>query len=351
MTMSPNLYHVVEYFIIAEFFIVLFLVIATYLTRAYYFYRSYMKKIRISKINAELNNIQATQTIKKLPYLRHIHLVIAALVNWDKHHQSTIEWNQNKIILMKEQILPQAVKFITSKDWSKRFLLLQCFDYYIDKTYEESFIRLIYDQSPIVSIETPAIALRFAKKPVIVALVDKIYKAHPKFQKLYLVQLTPNPILYDVVEEQLLSSTDPEMRHLCYRILKQIDITERFYKLAINDIKSPNLELKLSAIRSLIGADPNAISTAIIPLLSDKNWLVRNAAIQTLAKFNKEEVIKYLAQALSDEVWWVRVNAAKMLANFGDEGRALLEISSKNQELAAFNEPEYFLKIRNLREA
>lgn len=348
--MNSNLQHLVEFFIIAEFCIVILLVLITYIYRGYYLYRSTTREIRTAQINVVLQRIQTNQVIEQLPYSVHPHLLIYAFLAWDKTHKGSMVWNKNKVILMKDQILPNAIKYIHSADWIKRFWLLQCFEFYIDIHYEQAFISLINDSFSVISLGTTAIAMQYSTKAVINALIDKIYLAYPQFQKLYIFQLRANYVLYEVIKERLMTSEDSKLRILCYKILKQIGATQQFYTFAIHDVSSNSLELKLAAIRILADANPTAATLVLIELLKHKNWLVRNTAIRSMARLKKEDTIKYIAIATNDASWWVRVNAAKILANFGDEGRALLEISSKTSKLETYQEPMYFLKIHDLRE-
>ncbi|MBY0545010.1 MAG: HEAT repeat domain-containing protein [Gammaproteobacteria bacterium] len=337
--------HLIEIFIFLEFFIVLFFVILAYFLYLYIRIKQKLDTKRSHEIDALFLQMDIKGELMQLPYKKHVHLLIETFMAWDKAHKDSQNWQRYHVELMKEQILPAASHYIKSRNWTKRFWLLECLDYYMDQNYETILIKLINDPFSIISIGSTHIAIRFGSRRVLQSLLDKICLEEGHFQVLYISQLTSTPILYTLIEEKLIMSQEAHARESCYRILAEIGAKREFYNFAVNDVDSTNLELKLAAIRLLSDTNPEAATPILIALLKHPNWLVRNAAIRGMAHLKNNAIIPYVIEACNDSTWWVRVNAAKILAQFEspDQNDAL------TQELAAFQEPQYFLKIREIK--
>ena len=348
--MTFGLFRKVEFFIFIEFIIVSIIVIITYLNHSYFLIKHRLDSHKLQKLNKLFSLMQDAGKPLKLPYLNQTELLLQALSDWDNHAPPSKAWQEIKTAFIKEQMLPVAIQYIAAKNWIRRFFLLRCFEYVIDAQYEPELIRLIKDTVPLISIRTTPLILLSPTKALINALIDKIYQSHQRFQKLYLVQLHASPLLYDVILEKLQESHDPKLRHLCYRILKQIGVTQIFYAEILKDVNSTDFELKLSAIRILGEAEPKASASILITLLKDPNWVVRNNTLQSISQTKNPELLKYVVAALDDESWWVKINAAKVVSNLTEAERNTLNIDEKYRQYQAFDEPQYFLKIHTLRE-
>lgn len=350
MMLTRYIHHMADYFIALEFISVIGMVLLLYIVKIYFFLKARIIQVKVASIDKTFEAMQAQHTILALPYPRQTYLLIRAFISWDTMHKNSSTWDKQKSIIMQTQILPNAIKYINSRDWGKRFWLLECFKYYIDNNYETVFIKLIYDKFDVVSLKTIVIALHYATKPVIEAIVDKIAHAHPRFQKLYIIQLHANPMLYQVINEKLSTETSPLLRQTCYRILQQIGATPQFYQFAIRDLASSDLELKLSTMPIIAAANPTAATLILMPLLDDPNWLIRNAAIKSIGHLKQIDIIAPVTKALQDPSSWVRENAAKILSNLGEEGNAILETYSDVHKQSKFKEAKYFLKLMSREE-
>jgi hypothetical protein len=348
--LTHYIHRLADYFIALEFLSVIGMVLLLYIVKAYFFLKARATHVKLAKIDKTFETMRAQQAILPLPYLKQTYLLIRAFTSWDKTHKGSNTWDNQKSVIMQNQILPNAIKYINSHDWSKRFLLLECFKYYIDNKYETIFIKLINDKFDVVSLRTIIIALRYATKPVIEAVVNKITHAHPRFQKLYIIQLHANPMLYQVINERLTTDTSPLLRQTCYRILRQIGATPQFYQFAIHDLESSDMELKLSTMPVIAVTNPTAALPILLPLLDDPNWLIRNAAIKSIGHLNKADILVPITKLLQDPSSWVRENAAKILSNLGTEGNTILETYSDAHKQSKFKEAKYFLKLMHREE-
>lgn len=341
---------IVEVVLIFEAIVIFLLIVFVYMVGFVAYIKKYFDAKKIKKIDHFFINFCHHQNSGYLPYAKQPHLLIRSFFRWDDLHKKDTGWQKNKSELMKEKILPNAVKYSQVRNWGKRFLLVQCLLYYVDVTYEKIVIKLINDIIPVVSINAVKVALNLDTTPVLEALVTRISQVTDHFQILYVAQLSATTTLLRVLKDKLSNYQNIKLCKTCYRILKKIGPTDLFFEEASRDIQSKDLELKLSAIRVLEKTDKEKATPILIQLLSDENWLVRNIAVQSMSHLEKEAILQPLGNALHDEAWWVRVNAAKVLANLGAEGHALLATHNIGKSDEKFQEPSYFLKIRDVRE-
>jgi hypothetical protein len=345
-----NFDFVIEGVLIFEAVIIFLLVICVYMVGFVSYIKKYFDAKKIKKIDHFFINFCHHNNGGHLPYAKQPHIIIRSFFRWDDMRKKDSGWQKHKKDLMRTQVLPSAVKYGQARNWGRRFLLVQCLLYYVDATYEKLVIKLVNDRVPVISINAVKVAINVDTVPVLEALVERINKVTDHFQILYIAQLSVTSALLSVIKTKLSNHEDTRLCRTCYRILKKIGPTDLFFEEAARDVQSKDLELKLSAIRILEKTHKEKATPILIQLLSDENWLVRNIAVQSMSHLEKEAILQPLGNALNDEAWWVRVNAAKVLANLGEEGLALLASYQGERGDEKFQEPSYFMKIRNIRE-
>jgi len=351
-----------ESVIIIEFLVIFFLTVFVYILYSFLSFRKKThnkKRILIKKIFIDLNENNLPTT---LPYLNTPDIVIRSFLSWNMEHQGEENWEKNKIYIMRNIILPKAIKYQSAFSWLRRFLLVQCLEFFVDSSHEETVIRLIRDKASVVSIDSTKVALDLGTKKVLEALVDRIALARHPFQSLYIAQTIPSLSFYEVLKEKLMDNKKIKLCKACYRILKKIGAPKDFYEYAHRDIQAEDLELKLAVIPIFIETHPDTENLSFIQiLLGDKNWLVRNKTVQSMFGLKKEIILRLAPSLMKDENWWVRVNTAKLLSHLGEEGEimlhnlSLLKVSGEEQEKISSYvqsyEPDYFLKIRHLQDS
>jgi HEAT repeat protein len=85
-------------------------------------------------------------------------------------------------------------------------------------------------------------------------------------------------------------------------------------------LESPELEIRVSAVRALATCGTDACRTAVIRALEDDAWEVRAQAALTLGELGVIEAVPVLAVNLCHRAWWVRANAATALGRLGAPG-------------------------------
>lgn len=338
----------VEWFIIFEFLMVAAIVVTTYAIRFLFLFRRRVDRHVKRKIDECFAEMMSTGKTMALPRGSHAELIMHAFMSWDKQHETSPTWIKIRIPIMRDAILPQAVKFAKSRQWLYRYWLVECFRYYIDMSYQETFIKLIFDKFSLVSISCTRTAIHMNQKSVLYALVNKICLAYENFQSLYITQLEATPFLYEVIHEKLVAQPEARARIACYRMLQRIKPLHAFYSIIYDDLYHENLDVRTAAIRILAAANPVAAAGPLLHLLGDPNWIIRNTVIQSIKLLPEKDILQALNTAVTDENWWVRVNAARVLAEMGEKGLAILEKNVRLKQLNNLQEPAYFLKIHNL---
>ena len=103
------------------------------------------------------------------------------------------------------------------------------------------------------------------------------------------------------------------------------------------DIQSPNLELKLAAMKYLVSADPKAAIPVLTEALTDTHWEVRLVSLHRLGVLQATHAIPQIVACLKDPETWVRISAAEALKNLGKQGEEALKAHGKNLDLISFD--------------
>jgi len=88
---------------------------------------------------------------------------------------------------------------------------------------------------------------------------------------------------------------------------------------------------KKDAIDDLIRIGEHAVPV-LIDVLKNEDWMVRQKAIEALAKIENKSAVPYLIEALKDEYANVRFNAVKALGILGDPGAISALIKTLNDK-------------------
>lgn len=330
------------YFIIIEFFVVLFFIITCYAIKLYYFFKNSKDKKQFKELEDILLQNKPIPPI----YQHKVELILNVFKHLDE--QNIPNWNESSCNIMQDQILPYARKFIDSKSWEKRYLLVLCLKYCIKSGNEDLILRFINDKNAMVSFNGIQIASQLGTPRLLKAILYKLQLEPHPYHVIAIRELSQSKNLNEVIKDELKISSDSWFKKICYEILNVIGGPPEFFELAKRDCYSDNINLRLAAIRALPYLDKNQYIEIYKQLITDENWMIRNAVVKTLRETKDIASLDILANSLQDPVWWVRVNAAKTLANLGDEGQLLLT-EYKALNLEGYEEAAYFLKIQRLR--
>lgn len=323
------------YFIVFEFSLVFLFIILCYGGRIYYA----TKKEHDLKIYQEISEHISNNQILSTKLVEHVPIVIQVIKDLEKNKQIP-HLSEQVSFLVQNQLLPIVRSYIGKKSWMKRYLLLACFDYYIEQNDYQLLAILIRDKNPIISINAMRIASKIGAPFLLNAILDYLKQA-PHFFHAFVIPSFIQSHNWDAVIPDALNTSDIYLKKICYEILKIIGGSSIYFNQAAADCYSENLNLQLAAIRVLPSIDTTHYLNVYRELIHDNNWLIRNTVVKTLSEKKDLRALDLLEELIKDEHWRVRENAAKCLAFYKDRGQS--DYEKKNPQ--PYKEASYFLKI------
>lgn len=332
-------YRLLEWIIWIEILFVVLLIIITFLLRFYFYLRAKHNlhianevKVYLEKIVRENGKINTSDFPKKW---RSLDILLPLIFSLDNTIKSD-SWLRTKKEVADSVLLPIARKKYKSYIWMNRLLSTQCFELWMEKEDEDHVAKLIDDKIPIIHFHAIVAAVKFGTPKLINHVIDNMSKKRRLGQTVYLkIFEEASPTVREYVEERFKSEKDNFARATCYKIL----MVFKEYNSSIDtvaDMNSPNMELRLSAMRyTSLAKKENAIPL-LLNLLSDPQWEVRAASIRLLGDLHAVDAIDQIADGLKDKSWWVRVNSANTLKSFGESGLAILNAQTPEKDKYAY---------------
>jgi HEAT repeat protein len=134
------------------------------------------------------------------------------------------------------------------------------------------------------------------------------------------------------VEQLIKMLRDWDIRKYAIRALGKIK-DERVLDPVIGQLR--NDEFHLDAMEALVELGQPAVEK-LLPLLKDKDELVRKRAVIVLGQIKDSGVLEPLMEMLNDSDWFTRLSAAAALEQLGDErGREAIKPLMKDPDLLA----------------
>ncbi|STX37875.1 HEAT repeat domain-containing protein [Legionella feeleii] len=333
------------YFILIEFFIVFLFIISCYAAKLYFVIRHALSK----RAYDELKEIILNNNPIPIKFAKDVELILRLFKNFESEQPP--DWEEKKITIIRDNILPYARKYINKKSWEKRYFLTICFSYYLDINDHQLLIQLINDKQTIISFNAMHIASKVGTKPLLKAILYKLHREPHSFHAFVIHSLLQAPQWNVVIKEELTANAEPWLKKIGYEILRVTGASPDYFDLIQADCNNKNINIRLAAIRLLPFIDKTRYLESYKKLIKDENWMVRNTIVKTLREVQDLAAMDLLVDSLQDPQWWVRANAAKTLANYGDAGQLILaEYKYKGgKEMAGYDETAYFLKIQQLR--
>lgn len=110
---------------------------------------------------------------------------------------------------------------------------------------------------------------------------------------------------------------------------------------------SPEVEVRIAAIRALGALQHPAGEAAISRAVADEQWIVRSAAAEAAGASGFERLGEALDHLLGDPEWWVRFRAGEALLKLGREGVERLRAAAASERPLAQRAAELALAERN----
>ncbi len=294
-------------------------------------YIPFIKQRENKKANLLQQRIQQTLhstqpvSLKNFSQFRHQQVILLQLINqFDVEHHEP-RWLSLRQLLIEQMILPKAVHFAYSKEWTKRYLACQSFQLALTPQHEKIILQLIHDPVLIIAIHAALIAVSYDSQLLLDTVIDTFANNRHIQQSLYAqLMLKTHPRFVDLVHHRLTHETDPYVKAFCYRMLSSPRFKTQSIEMAFVDARGAQLELRIAAMLYLHAHNMPRIEQLFIEFLTDERWEVRAKAAKLLGKNKNIAAAPAIAGCLGDEIWWVRVSAAEALGKLGEKGLALL---------------------------
>ncbi len=324
-----------------EISLVILIIIITYSLKFLFYLNERHKKRLSEQIEFYLSTFLLTkQSFSEKDFLKQwkrLDLVLPIIYKIDQtnHDES---WNAVRDAVVRNVLLPIARKKYDSYRWMNRLLSVQCFEIAMDDHDEEMVCNLLMDKIPLIHMHAVIAAVRHSTITMINIVISSMAEKRRLGQTVYLkVFEQAAPHTRDFIESRLNMETNPYTRATCFKILLEFPMSQSELSIDTSaDINSPNIELRLAAIRFTAYAHRENAIPLLIELLSNESWETRATCARLLGDLNSKSVIPELTKCMKDPVWWVRVNAANSLKNLGDEGLNVLHTQDPNVDLYAY---------------
>jgi hypothetical protein len=241
-------------------------------------------------------------------------------------------WIKIRNTIVEKYLIKTARKWTKSPFWYRRSFAARTFSIFCNKQDEDSIIYLLRDSIQLIRIQAVKAAITFKTKKTINELINQM-SVEKRFSK-YIYRdplFNGDENIYHIIKQRLLNEKDEKIIMVCLDLLT-IQIDSNVFDIAKKYIHSPNLELKLTAIRAIANY-PTAESAKILYSLYDENnWQARAIVAKSLAVWHSTDSIPVLEKLLFDDKWWVKLNAALTLSKIGVEGKQILKEQDKNSK-------------------
>lgn len=283
-----------------------------------------------------------------IPDIDKIFSVIKAIEIINQEQLYNDSWQQLKVEIMQKQVLPLARKYNNKSNWFYKYILLRCYQQYVEQEDEPIVISLIKHKLPVISINAIKVGDSLENPQIYRAIIYRISNQYHHFQSVNINQLHDCYQLREIIHDLLQKQHRHSVRTTCYQIIFDILSGNEYYEFAKTDLHSPSLNLRLAAIRVLGLSHSEQAFELLKTLLKDQDWNTRNAAVHALGQFKDDRIIPPLIEMLADPAWWVRTNAAKILANHSEQARKQLQVFTGDTMLYSAD-AEYFLTLYDIK--
>lgn len=340
-----NQYTIEVLIILIEFSLIGFLIFMTIFLKI--FYRSRKKTDdALSKLieSMLLRLIYQNKTFNKSKFpisWRRLHLLVPLIHKVDKEHSSG-HWVSIRNKIVNEIVLPRARVIASSLDIRRRIWAAEAFCLMQDKdpANEEPILQLVNSPIPLISLNGIYAAVVYGSEKMIDAIIHRFSEQSWLFEssnlKMFMGYLENKG---NFVENKLKSSSDKDIRAVCYNILTKCKPRKITWDIK-QDIFSDNRELKISAIKFISHCDRAAAIPLLLMSLSDKLLEVKLVSIHRLRLLKVTESIPYLEEKLKDDELWVRLSAVQALLDFGLDQKEI----TKNLSVDV-DQSQIFIKI------
>jgi hypothetical protein len=337
-------YELAKGIIIFEFAMVAIFIVLTFILKFFYDWRARRIQAQINQMESYLETATPQQKLVFPRKWQKLEYIVPIILRLDQTLKAS-SWPQVRENLIESIVLPLARNAATQsqRHWIRRFYAAEVFSLATHREDEKYIQNLVEDEIPLVYLNALPAAIACGSQNLVHAIILQISSQRRLTQGTYLQAFVDAPQdIVSVVVGLLNTSTDPYVRTTCYKILMLSEPTDSTWDLNA-DLSSPNLELRIAALRYLTMRSQNDAIPLLTSLLNDPQWEMKVAALNSLGSLNARTAIPQIAESLRDPEWWVRMNAGQVLLNMGDAGVSILKEQNPNVDKFAYDVAQYLL--------
>lgn len=330
--------HSAQWILVVEVILVILLVILTYLLKAYYHFKN---KFRQEKLANFSNILSEAITDQKILLPKDLHTfsknIPEFLITAEKFKKNP-HWPVLKKQLSENFLHATAVQYAKSRNWFKRYLSLQCFNYGYTEEDIVIFKSLIRDKILLIALNTAKLFFIHPSYELINDAIDYFSQTR-RLQRSALSEILTkdSPLAIRlIIIERIQNEPDPYVKAFCYNLLSRFSPHENDINFCIPDLAIDNIELKMTVTDHISHINSEKSREILRKLLSDDIWEIRAKAATSLGNLQDTAAITALADGLHDSAWWVRLKSAEALSKLGPEGMIILENQNPEIDKYAF---------------
>ena len=268
------------------------------------------------------------------PRLRE-YLVLLPIVEKFERYFLDPQWQESKKILIDKLLLKKAKSLMTSRRYEKRQYGLRCIALDPKRLMDEELVvPLLNDPEYLVRIFAASCMIRAERKSLIFPVLKQMTRESPMARYPYRDHLLhTDGIIFQWIEEILVHEEDPAIIAICLDVLTT-KISSNLKRYIIKFIDLPDLNIRLSIIKILANIPDASSQKYLAEFLKDDRPEVRAEAACKIGDMRAQDSIEALLPLLSDTQWLVRFQAALALKKMGTKGMSLLYQQGENNKEA-----------------
>lgn len=339
----------VKIVVLAQMTLILFIIILLYLDKLFFKYKDKWESRERARITKLMNRYATNNRDIPQPIIgdfnTSIFNVLLHFAILENKYEGRSTFSRFKSQLSAEVLKPVAREGAFSNDWFKRYIATLCYLYGIDSSDEEIVLKLIEDESLLISVNAAKVATKFYTPKLINAIISVYSKASRVRQAVYAgIIVKGSPDISAIIINRLKTEKESHVKEFCYRLLARLPKKNQPRFSVKQDLKSDSLDLKIVALKYLSRLE-KGLDNEVVYFLSDAaEWELRAILAKELGHSDIEESITILEKLLNDKVGWVQVNAAYSLLKKGERGIAILKKQSPERNKLAYETAQEVLK-------
>ncbi len=218
---------------------------------------------------------------------------------------------------------PNRLVDLLAEDEYSKSSIIEILTVHKDRLNIRQLLAQIYYLQPNEKAAVFKLIDEIADEPLVPDLLQRMDGKDPVV-KMHLINVLARfnrPDVMQALQEQLKDS-NKLVRQAALQGVARMDGTISI-ELICSLLLDPDIDVMNKAADVIISLNHPDTIKYLIPALKDENEFSRRAAVEVLNEIGTTESVKYLLEAVADEDWWVRARASDALARIG--GRRVVD--------------------------